>query len=168
MAKKVTYDDTRDVAIRVVEELIADGYINVIDEDTHFEVQDEIHEGINELLGLDCDDKFEIEMCNMLNKFCWTRPVLQNCLVAVLSLTGAMSLAQTDSQSSFIRFLDGSGEFEGELQTAVNTYRNGEGVEVDLVAAVHIGEQDYFQTLNDYFSPHNEALYELLGEHYGW
>ena len=62
MAKKVTYDDTRDVAIRVVEELIANGYINEIDEDTHFEVQDEIHEGINELLGLDCDDKFEIEI----------------------------------------------------------------------------------------------------------
>lgn len=62
MAKKVTYDDTRDVAIRVVEELIANGYINEIDEDTHFEVQDEIHEGINELLGLDYDDNFEIEI----------------------------------------------------------------------------------------------------------
>jgi len=100
----------------------------------------------------------------MLKKFCWARTILQNFLVAVLSLTGAMSLAQTDSQSSFIRFLDGPGEFEGELQTAVNTYRNGDGVEVDLVAAVHIGEQNYFQTLNDYFSPRDAVLYELVAE----
>jgi hypothetical protein len=27
---------------------------------------------------------------------------------------------------------------------------------------------DVYNYLNDYFSPHNEALYELLGEHYGW
>ena len=58
----VTYDDTRDIAIRVVEELIANGYINEIDEDTHFEVQDTIHDEINEVLGLDFDDNFEVEI----------------------------------------------------------------------------------------------------------
>jgi len=62
MAKKtVTYDDTRDIAIRVIEKLIEDGHLEDND-DHYFEVQDTIHDEINEVLGLDIDDNFEVEI----------------------------------------------------------------------------------------------------------
>ena len=61
MTKKVTYDDTRDVSIRVIAKLIELGHIE--DNDNHyFEIQDTIHDEINELLGLDIDDNFEINV----------------------------------------------------------------------------------------------------------
>jgi hypothetical protein len=63
--KKVTYDDTRDVAIRVLEKLIEKGIIvpaTDSDDESEFDVQDIIHEEINELLGLDIDNNFTIEI----------------------------------------------------------------------------------------------------------
>lgn len=61
MSKKISYDDTRDVTIRVIDKLIALGLIE--DKGGHyFEIQDTIHDEINELLGLDIDDNFEIEL----------------------------------------------------------------------------------------------------------
>jgi len=60
--KKITYDDTRDVAIRVIAELIKEGYLK--DDDNHyFEVQDIIQDQINEEIGLDIDDNFEVNVC---------------------------------------------------------------------------------------------------------
>jgi hypothetical protein len=61
MSKKVTYDDTRDVSIRVITKLIELGYLEDND-DHYFEIQDSIHDEVNELLGLDIDDNFEINI----------------------------------------------------------------------------------------------------------
>jgi len=61
MGKKISYDDTRDVCIRVIEKLIDLGFIEDND-DHYFEIQDTIHDEVNELLGLDIDDNFEIEL----------------------------------------------------------------------------------------------------------
>ena len=61
MGKKISYDDTRDVCIRVIEKLIDLGFIEDND-DYYFEIQDTIHDEVNELLGLDIDDNFEIEL----------------------------------------------------------------------------------------------------------
>jgi hypothetical protein len=61
MSKKISYDDTRDVCIRVIEKLIDLGFIEDND-DHYFEIQDTIHDEVNELLGLDIDDNFEIEL----------------------------------------------------------------------------------------------------------
>jgi hypothetical protein len=61
MAKKVTYDDTRDVSIRVIQKLIELGHLEDND-DHYFEIQDTIHDEFNELLGLDMDDDFEINI----------------------------------------------------------------------------------------------------------
>lgn len=59
MTKTVTYDDTRDISIRVIEALIELGHLQ--DKDDHyFEIQDTIHDKINEVFGLDIDDNFEI------------------------------------------------------------------------------------------------------------
>ena len=59
MAKTITYDDTRDISIRVIEKLIELGHLQDND-DHYFEIQDTIHDKINEVLGLDIDDNFEI------------------------------------------------------------------------------------------------------------
>jgi hypothetical protein len=61
MAKKITYDDTRDICIRTIEKLIEMGHLEDND-DHYFEVQDTMHDEINEVLGLDIDDNFEIEI----------------------------------------------------------------------------------------------------------
>tara|TARA_R100000664_G_C2659598_1_gene76409 strand:+ start:251 stop:439 length:189 start_codon:yes stop_codon:yes gene_type:complete len=58
MEKKITYDDTRDIAIRCVDKLIE---LDILSEEEHnFELQDLIQDEINNVLGLDIDDNFEI------------------------------------------------------------------------------------------------------------
>jgi len=55
---KVTYDDTRDIAIRCIDKLID---LKILSEDEHnFEIQDLIQDEINGVLELDIDDNFEI------------------------------------------------------------------------------------------------------------
>ena len=62
MEKKITYDDTRDIAIRCVDKLIE---LDILSEEEHnFEVQDLIQDEINNVLGLDIDDNFEITIKN--------------------------------------------------------------------------------------------------------
>ena len=61
MSKKISYDDTRDVCVKIIEKLIHLGFIEDND-DHYFEIQDTIHDKVNELLGLDIDDNFEIEL----------------------------------------------------------------------------------------------------------
>jgi hypothetical protein len=61
MSKTVTYDDTRDIAIKVIAKLIEQGHLEDND-DHYFEVQDTIQDEINEVLGLDIDDNFEINI----------------------------------------------------------------------------------------------------------
>tara|TARA_R100000008_G_C3567335_1_gene159909 strand:+ start:774 stop:974 length:201 start_codon:yes stop_codon:yes gene_type:complete len=62
MKKKITYDDTRDIAIRIVEYLIDNKYITEFEDENEwdFHLQDVIQDEINEVLGLDIDEKFEI------------------------------------------------------------------------------------------------------------
>ena len=49
MKKIITYDDTRDVSIRIIEELFRLGYLEDDNDDTYFDIQDTIHDEINEL-----------------------------------------------------------------------------------------------------------------------
>jgi len=50
-----------------------------------------------------------------------------------------------------------------ELQTAVVSFENGDGVIVDLVSVVHIGDEDYFRALNQHLSTYDVVLYEMVG-----
>ena len=61
--REVTYDDTRDVAIRVVGKLLDTGLLKY-NEDSYFKVQDIIQDEINEVLKLDIDDNFSININN--------------------------------------------------------------------------------------------------------
>ena len=57
MAKELkTYDDTRDLSIRTLDKLVEAGYVKDCtdtNDETEFEVQDIIHEEINETLGIE-------------------------------------------------------------------------------------------------------------------
>ena len=85
-------------------------------------------------------------------------------LFSLLGLSATLQGATDEPADEYLRFLQGAGEFAGELQTALVTYRNGEGVEVDLVATVHMAERSYYESLNDYFTTRDAVLYELVAD----
>lgn len=50
-----------------------------------------------------------------------------------------------------------------ELQTAIVSFKHPEGAVVDLVGAVHIGDDAYFRQINQMLSTYDVVLYELVG-----
>ena len=56
--KKITYDDTRDIAIRCSDKII--DLKTLWKSENYFELQDLIQDEINKVLGLDIDYNFEI------------------------------------------------------------------------------------------------------------
>ena len=64
----------------------------------------------------------------------------------------------------FVLFEPGQEKWQGELKTAITTYRNESGVLLDLVAAVHIADSEYFAELNQYFNGRDAVLYELVAD----
>ncbi|MCY4358465.1 MAG: hypothetical protein OXD01_13205 [Gammaproteobacteria bacterium] len=77
-------------------------------------------------------------------------------LFAVLEL-----LAQ---ESAHLRFAEGEGEWQGELQTAITRYQNDSGQTVDLIAAIHIADSAYFDRLNQHFETLEVLLFELVAD----
>jgi len=93
-------------------------------------------------------------------------------LIALCSLLGAAvpagmvraatAVAAPQTQpSSYIRFID-RGTAGGELDTADEAFTNGHGVEVHLIAAVHVGERAYYEALAREFEGYDAVLYELV------
>ena len=82
----------------------------------------------------------------------------------VLLFCIAMNSLHAQEEPEYVRFLQGSAQWEGELQTAIVSFENEAGVQVNLVAAVHLGEEEYYAALNDYFSTQDLVLYELVAE----
>jgi hypothetical protein len=77
----------------------------------------------------------------------------------------AQVLAQADAvDSRFVRFIPGAESWQGQLQTAVVSYENDQGISLDLAAAIHIGEASYYEALNSYFGSRDAVLYELIAE----
>ncbi len=82
----------------------------------------------------------------------------------ILFLLISFSSNSAQEGSKFVRFIEGDNEWQGELQTAIVSFENSEGVRLDLVAAVHLGELEYYAALNDYFVQQDVVLYELVAE----
>lgn len=61
--KEVTYDDTRDIAIRSIGKLLDKGLLKY-NKDSYFSVQDIIQYEINDVLRIDIDDNFSININN--------------------------------------------------------------------------------------------------------
>ena len=82
----------------------------------------------------------------------------------VLLVAATSGLAQPEKKpdgTSYLRFRD-TGEREGVLETAIGRFRNDAGVEVDLVAAVHIADKSYYEKLNRRFAGYDAVLYEMV------
>ncbi len=67
----------------------------------------------------------------------------------------------------FLRLHRNKGGGPVALETAIVRYGHGQNQSdqpshVDLVAAVHIGEREYFSTLNMLFRTYDAVLYELV------
>src|SRR5215831_12613397 len=81
------------------------------------------------------------------------------CLILTLPAAGA------DSASHFIRIQRNENREPATLQTVVAKYvpaGSEKGVEIDLVAVVHIGEKAYYERLNKEFEKYDAVLYELV------
>jgi hypothetical protein len=82
------------------------------------------------------------------------------CLLPTLPAAGA-----EHSETRFIRIQRNENREPVVLQTAVAKYSpasSEKGVEIDLVAAVHIGERAYYERLNREFEKYDAVLYELV------
>lgn len=69
--------------------------------------------------------------------------------------------ADRPDKLEFVRFSD-DGKGGGTLDTAIATYTNPQGVVVHLVAAIHVGEGDYFKKLGETFEDYDVLLYEMV------
>ena len=79
----------------------------------------------------------------------------------VLLFCVAMQPLNAQEESEYVRFVPGNMEWEGELQTAIVSFENDAGVQLNLVAAVHLGEEEYYAELNDYFRTRRLSFYLL-------
>lgn len=76
----------------------------------------------------------------------------------------ALHPLHAQEETEYVRFVPGNLEWEGELQTAIVSFENDAGIQLNLVAAVHLGEEEYYAELNDYFRTQDVVLYELVAE----
>ena len=82
-------------------------------------------------------------------------------IVLFVAHTLLASPATAPSQSEFLRLID-KGSSGSRLETADVAYRNSDGVTVHLVAAVHVGEREYYEGLNQNFKMRDAVLYEMV------
>ncbi|MEO0448299.1 MAG: hypothetical protein AAF191_19725 [Verrucomicrobiota bacterium] len=61
-----------------------------------------------------------------------------------------------------VRFIE-SADQKSQLQTAVISFHNEGGTVVDLVSVVHIGDERYFDQMNQHLSTYDVVLYEMVG-----
>ena len=94
-------------------------------------------------------------------RFRYIRPV--SVVVFALLASSAVYADQpgAEKKTEFLRFVDDANG-GGKLQTAIVTYKNDAGATVHLVAAVHIGEKDYYTALNKTFEGYDAVLYEMV------
>lgn len=78
----------------------------------------------------------------------------------LVALSGFRVFA-ADDENDFVRFVDG--EDSARLETAVVSYRNADGVGVDLIGVIHIGDGTYYDALNESFKGYDALLYEMVG-----
>ena len=86
-------------------------------------------------------------------------------LLVLIFLLPTLAAAQPTPESDFIRIQRDQNREPVALQTAIAKYVpvNGQqGVEVDLVSVIHIGERAYYQLLNEAFTKYDAVLYELV------
>jgi len=81
--------------------------------------------------------------------------------LAIAARADAPATQPASRTGEFLRFVD-DGKGGGTLQTAEVDYKNGAGVIVHLVGAVHVAEPAYYHSLNDDFKNFDALLYEMV------
>ena len=80
-----------------------------------------------------------------------------------LSLATAQGPSSGDDASAYIRVFKDSKGRQIALQTAIATFKAPKtGHKVALIAAVHIGTESYYTTLNKIFQNYDYVLYEMV------
>ncbi|MEW4562663.1 hypothetical protein AB1K70_09065 [Bremerella sp. JC770] len=96
------------------------------------------------------------------------RPLLDRRLwtlvLSILLASGAQAESKTKSDApEFVRVKKNASERPVALQTAIAHYESKDGaLKIDLVGAVHIGEDAYYQELNKRFKSYDAVMYELV------
>ncbi len=91
-------------------------------------------------------------------------------LIAVSLLTLGVGILRAEppegaaASGKFTRFEED--ESGSRLQTGIGSYRNKDGVTVDLIGAIHIADKVYYEKLNHRFTRYDALLYEMVGESY--
>src|SRR5262245_23991651 len=81
--------------------------------------------------------------------------------LAMLPAQQTVTDAKDKRPSDFDRFVSvGDG---GHFDTAITTYRNADGAEVELFAAVHIADAACYRELQRRFAACESLLYEVIG-----
>ena len=86
-------------------------------------------------------------------------------LLVLLFLAPTLAATEPNPESSFLRIQRDQSRAPVALQTVIAKYvpaSGAKGVEIDLVAVVHIGEKAYYERLNKEFEKYDTVLYELV------
>lgn len=86
-------------------------------------------------------------------------------LALLLTLVPVLAAATDEGPTAFTRIVTDDSGAQEALQLAVVTYAPADrrrDVTVDLVSAVHVGEQSYYAELNELFRSYDALLYELI------
>jgi hypothetical protein len=88
-----------------------------------------------------------------------------SCLALVLLQVTVSDAQETGGETVFVRVTEDEQKQPLALQLAIASYapRNGDSrIQIDLVGAIHIGDKEYYQDLNERFESYDAMLYELI------
>ena len=86
-------------------------------------------------------------------------------VLVLLFLAPTLAAAEPNPESIFLRIERDESREPVALQTVIAKYvpaSGAKGVEIDLVAVVHLGEKAYYERLNKEFEKYDAVLYELV------
>lgn len=81
--------------------------------------------------------------------------------LVLLAALGSASVSFAEDATRFTRVDEDPDGLPRALQLGIVTYV-GRGVSVDLISAIHIGDQSYYAELNERFRDYDALLYELV------
>jgi len=84
-------------------------------------------------------------------------------LIVLLAIAPSFGIDAPTTQpiTNFVRF-DEDGHGGGKMQAALGRYVNDDGVQVDLLSTMHIGDKAFFRDLSRQFPKYDAVLYELV------
>lgn len=106
--------------------------------------------------------RFSLVIACCLSTLAWAQETATSLTLQETQSKNAKAKAETPK---FMRYVENSGRPKA-LEVAVVHYESSSvaGAEVDLVGAVHIGEQSYYDQLNQLFDKYDVVLYELVAD----